>query len=220
MSLIPYIYYFVIYSFIGWMIEVVYISVREKKIVNRGFLNGPFTPIYGFGAVSIVLFSDMVTSEWLPVFLFGFFFLSAIEYVTSFMMEKIFGARWWSYYNEPFNLFGRVAFIYSFLWGISSVIFVYLVHPAVELFVSRWSNSTAGMIIIGIIAFYFAADAAFSSIVAQKLCHDLPMDNRQDVTSLIKNLPFVQRRMAMAFPDLISDLMDKWREKSFIIRKK
>jgi uncharacterized membrane protein len=205
-----YIYYFALYSFIGWAMEVAYMSLRSKRFVNRGFLNGPFCPVYGFGTVSVIMFSDFVTDGIFPVFLFGFFFLSVIEYVTSLMLEKMFGARWWSYYDQSFNIAGRVAFVPSLFWGISSVIFVTFVHPEVRSIVSLWPSSAAGAIIASVLALYFIVDMIISSLMAWKLGRDMGgLSEYSDITDIIKNLSSSERRIALAFPDLISELAKK-----------
>jgi len=210
MSAVHYIYYFIIYSFIGWAMEVVYMSLRSKKFVNRGFLNGPFCPVYGFGAVSVIMFSDLVTDGIFPVFLFGFFFLSAIEYMTSLILEKMFGARWWSHYEWKLNISGRVAFMPSLFWGISSVIFVTVIHPETRSLVSSLPASTVGAIIASVVMLYFIVDMIVSSLMAWKLGRDMGgLSEYSDITDIIKKLSPSERRIAYAFPDLISELTKK-----------
>ena len=210
MSVAHYIYYFALYSFVGWVMEVAYMSLRSKKFVNRGFLNGPFCPVYGFGAISLIIFSDLVMDGILPVFLFGFLFLSAIEYVTSLMLEKMFGARWWSYYDQSFNIGGRVAFLPSLFWGISSVIFVTIIHPEMRSLVSSWPASTVGAIIASVVMLYFIVDMIVSSLTAWKLGRDMGgLSEYSDITDIIKDLSLSERRIAYAFPDLISELAKK-----------
>ncbi len=98
---------FFVYSFLGWIIESTYCSIVERRLLNRGFLNGPYIPIYGSGAlVSTLLLARL--GNPLAVFLAGGALSCALEYVTSYTMEKIYHARWWDYSDMPLNLGGRI----------------------------------------------------------------------------------------------------------------
>lgn len=123
-----YFFLLVVYSVIGWFYECIVESIRQKKIVNRGFLNGPYCPIYGFGALL-----DVLVLGWCkePVMLF---ILSAVltctlEYITSVVMEKLFNARWWDYYDFKFNLNGRVCLLGALAFGTLSILLVNFIHP-------------------------------------------------------------------------------------------
>ena len=107
--------YFFMYSFCGWLMETALCSFQEKRFVNRGFLNGPFCPIYGCGIVLILIFllpvRDGIDKLWVAVpviFAAGAFLASVVEYFTSWLMEKLFHARWWDYSHFRFNLNGRI----------------------------------------------------------------------------------------------------------------
>ncbi|MCZ4428067.1 putative ABC transporter permease, partial [Bifidobacterium breve] len=98
--------WFVLYSFIGWIYESILVSVMERRLVNRGFLNGPLCPIYGAGAaLAIALLHNMHNP--IMIFLISAIGASVLEYVTSWAMEKMFHARWWDYSDYRFNLQGR-----------------------------------------------------------------------------------------------------------------
>ena len=103
-----YFLFFIIYSFLGWIIEVILCSIIEKKIVDRGFLIGPICPIYGCGAVIITLALSSYKDDWIVVFCMAVILAGALEYFTSYAMEKIFHARWWDYSNNKFNINGRI----------------------------------------------------------------------------------------------------------------
>ena len=103
-----YFLYFIIYSFLGWTMEVICKLVELKKFVNRGFLIGPICPIYGYGVLAIVLIIGSFKGDLLAVFLKSILVCSILEYLTSYLMEKIFKARWWDYSNKKFNLNGRI----------------------------------------------------------------------------------------------------------------
>lgn len=123
-----YFFLLVTYSTIGWVYECIVESIRQKKIVNRGFLNGPYIPIYGFGALI-----DIIVLGWCrdPVLLFllSAFLCCTLEYITSVVMEKLFNARWWDYYDFKFNLNGRICLLGAFAFGTLSLLLVKFIHP-------------------------------------------------------------------------------------------
>lgn len=132
MEIFYYIFlYFLIYSMLGWLCEVIYCAIWDKKLTNRGFLHGPYCPIYGCGAMIIVYVLIKFRSNIVLVFLLGMLFTSALEYITSYVMEKIFNARWWDYSNNFMNINGRVCIVNSILFGILSIVTLYIIHPIV-----------------------------------------------------------------------------------------
>ena len=134
---VEYILFFFFYSVIGWISEVIYCYIKDKKFTNRGFLFGPLCPIYGTGAVSMLLTLTWCKDIWfgkfyagpLMVLLIGVVVCDVVEYLTSFLMEKLFHARWWDYSKKKFNLHGRICLEHSTYWGIFSVLLIYLIHP-------------------------------------------------------------------------------------------
>lgn len=105
MSAFYYVFlYFIIYSILGWICEVIYCFVLDKKITNRGFLEGPYCPIYGTGGLIVVYFLLPVKNMPIAVFVLGMILASILEYITSFVMEKLFDTRWWDYSNNRFNI--------------------------------------------------------------------------------------------------------------------
>ena len=124
--------YFLLYSFIGWSCEVIYCSIPKKTFVNRGFLNGPICPIYGFGAIFIIEFLYPFKEEIIILFLLGVILTSTLEYITSFILEKLFNTKWWDYSNYKFNINGRVCLLNSTLFGLLSVVLVEIVHPYLQ----------------------------------------------------------------------------------------
>ena len=120
---------YIIYSFLGWMIEVFVCSIEAKKFVPRGFLIGPYCPIYGYSAIIMIFFLQRYESDILVLFVMGTIIASIAEYVTSYLMEKLFNARWWDYSHIPFNLNGRICLKNSMLFGLLAVILIYVVNP-------------------------------------------------------------------------------------------
>lgn len=123
--------YFMMYSFLGWLMESIYVSVKTKGLVNRGFLSGPFCPIYGTGALLIVLTLTPVVKNLLLLFLGGFLIATVVEYLIGAALEKLFHATWWDYSKMPFNIKGRVCLERSAEWGLLSVFMMRVLQPAI-----------------------------------------------------------------------------------------
>lgn len=131
--------YFLIYSFLGWCVEVVYHALKQGKIINRGFLNGPVCPVYGFGMLAIIamvneLPKNASTNEpntWY-VFLGGMILTTIIEFIAGFLLYHCFHARWWDYSKMPGNIGGYICPLFSILWGMGCVIVMKRVHPLSE----------------------------------------------------------------------------------------
>lgn len=131
-TVLTYILYFFFYSAVGWLFESIYCSLGEKRLINRGFLTGPMCPIYGTGAlVMAILLYNPFRDKPLVVFILGMVFCDIVEYLTSFIMEKLFNARWWDYKDELFNIKGRICFKHTLYWGVAATLFVKTVHPIV-----------------------------------------------------------------------------------------
>lgn len=112
-----YIACFEIYSVIGWCLETTLVFINTKNFINRGFLIGPYCPIYGFGAVLMILYLTQYRDNILTVFILGAVTCSVLEYLTSYFMELLFKTRWWDYSNHKFNLNGRICGQNSLLFG-------------------------------------------------------------------------------------------------------
>lgn len=150
-------YFFAIYSFAGWCLEVLYYFKNEHRFVNRGFLYGPFCPIYGFGVLFLITFLDNYKNNIFVLFLLACFFTSVLEYITGFMLEKIFKAKWWDYTDDPLNIHGRVCVLYSLLWGVGEVVIIKMIHPIINNIVDHIPK-TFGDIFISMVIIYFLID--------------------------------------------------------------
>jgi uncharacterized membrane protein len=125
---------FFIYAFIGWLWETVYCSLKAHKFVYRGFLIGPYCPIYGFGILGVLYFLEPFKQNIISLYVLSMVLVTLLEYITSYGLEKLFHASWWDYKDVPLNLNGRVALPVSLFWGIGCVLIVRVVHPKVLLF--------------------------------------------------------------------------------------
>ena len=123
---------FILYSFFGYIIEIITCSFGTKKLVlNRGFFLGPYLPIYGISCLLMGSFIIRYKSDLVTVFVMSAFVCTTIEYITSYILEKIFKARWWDYSDKRFNIEGRVCLFNAFLFGIGGVFFTYVLNPIV-----------------------------------------------------------------------------------------
>lgn len=131
-SLLQWMLFFYIYCFFGWIIESTYVSVCTGNWVNRGFMRGPVIPIYGTGAIIILFAVIPFRTSPVLVFILGTIVASVLEFVTGFVMERIYKVRYWDYSDKPFNLCGYICLFNSLCWGVLSILLIYLVHSWVE----------------------------------------------------------------------------------------
>lgn len=135
--------FFFSYAFLGWVWESCYCSIKSGHWINRGFLHGPMLPIYGFGAVIILHITLPFRQSTILTYLAGMLGATLLEYVTGYVMEKLFHTKYWDYSHQPFNLHGYICLFCSLGWGIFSLILVYLIHPEVERILIVLSNKTS-----------------------------------------------------------------------------
>lgn len=124
-----YIMLFFIYSILGWIMEVINGFVRTKKIVNRGFLIGPYCPIYGTGVILITILLKKYMEDRIITFIMSMLICGILEYFTSYFMEKFFNARWWDYSNRKMNINGRICLETLIPFGIFSFVILYFINP-------------------------------------------------------------------------------------------
>ncbi len=129
--------YFIIYSFLGWIMESTFRTIKEKKIINTGFLKGPFCPIYGFGAIIMFLFLDQFENKPILLFFIAMIILTIWEYIVGVLLEKIFKTKYWDYSDHKFNFQGRICLTNSIYWGLLGVVFVKYIHPFIQGIISK-----------------------------------------------------------------------------------
>ena len=160
--------FFFLYCFLGWVWESCYVSARQRRWVNRGFLHGPLLPIYGFGAVIILWATLPVRGSLALIFLLGMLAATALEYVTGAAMEALFKVRYWDYSGKPFNLNGHICLTCSLAWGAFSVLLVKVLHPPFEDLVLRLPAFLADALAC-VLTVYFTADTVRSFQAAMDL---------------------------------------------------
>jgi len=168
MNFFDLVLFFAIYSFLGWLMETIFASINERKFINRGFLIGPFCPIYGFGAFLIVK-----SSEWVNIVienyfmsliisvLFSVILVTILEYITGFTLEKVFNCKWWDYSNKAANLQGYICLQYSLLWGLLAFLLLQVAHPEFSKSLLFMPMSTK-VYISTVLLLYFLADTTKS----------------------------------------------------------
>ena len=189
--------YFLIYSFLGWCTEVVYAAVSEGRVVNRGFLNGPVCPIYGFGILAV--FGTINTglshfetgspySKLLLIFLCGMALTTMIELFGGWALDKLFHASWWDYSDKPFNFHGYICLQFSLLWGIGIVLVVEVVHPLIAAMGDRIMPERAGWTLMGILYTVYASDLMLSVMIMVGLNKRLAeLDEMQKKMRVVSN---------------------------------
>ena len=163
---------FFAYAFLGWCTEVSFAALVSGKFVNRGFLNGPVCPIYGFGVVIVLAFLEPLRHNLLLLFLGSVLLTSALEWVTGFALEKIFHQRWWDYSNEPFNLGGYICLRFSIAWGLACLFVVKILHPSILLAI-RLIPKPVGIALLVILSLIMAVDLVATVRTIAKLNRSL-----------------------------------------------
>ena len=220
-NLPEYFLWFIIYAFLGWAWESFITSVPQRRFVNRGFLNGPYCPIYGVGALLFIFGTNYIENPALR-FLAGAVTACALEYVTSWVLEKIFHARWWDYTPRRFNLNGRICLEGFLVFGLAAVIIPFI-HQHVAAFTAQFSpaviNSAFSLILIIFIADIIVTNRALTKFNRILREYKRAIDKRRldflefirpgrrvfemriGTNKRIRNvLSFQQRRILAAFP--------------------
>lgn len=195
--------YFFIYSFLGWCTEVAYATVKERRFVNRGFLNGPWCPIYGVGVSAVVTLLDGFRDSLLLLYLSSLVLVTLIEGMTGFIMDKIFHHKWWDYTGLPLNIGGYVCLPFSIAWGAACVVIVKGIHPLIERLVG-FLPEAAGAALLCVLTVCLAADVAVTTAGILKLNRRLDMLER-----IGAELHEISDRMGANIHENVMDAMEK-----------
>lgn len=204
---------FFVFSVIGWCMEVILKYIQYHRFINRGFLIGPYCPIYGWGVVAVtVLVGGLFAREGTvgEIFLAGFVLCGMMEYFTSWYMEKRFHARWWDYSTKPMNLHGRIWIGNLILFGAASVVIVLWIDPLffglVEKLSPFWLHLLAISIVVLMIGDHIASDVLMD--IVRKEIDAQEGDNTEEITKqvrvLLQDRNLLLRRIEQAYPDLRS----------------
>lgn len=149
MALYDMVFWFFMYSTYGWCYETIFCSIQNGTFINRGFLFGPYLPIYGFGAIFVILLLHKKMNK-MKQFLLSMVVTTALEYVTSYLLEVIFDKTWWNYNNYTIQLHGRICLQASLLFGVLSVLLINYIHPYVKKLTDKISKKVKIMVSIAL----------------------------------------------------------------------
>ena len=203
---------FFIYCVIGYIVEVTFIAICQKKInFSRGFLIGPYIPIYGTGIMLMTTLLTKYQDDYVVLFILGATLCTVLEYITSYIMEKMYKLRWWDYSNKKFNINGRVCLENSVLFGLGGLVVIKLINPLFEKFINYLPPSI--VIVLATVTFIiFIADVIISIWITFNLEININEYIKVDATSKIKqeiekrfkSYTFLHTRILKAYPNISS----------------
>lgn len=206
-----YFFIFFIYAMIGWIIESTFVSIKSKKFINRGFLIGPYCPIYGYGALAITLYLEQYKNNIITVFILCVVICAILEYITSYIMEVLFKTRWWDYSTKKFNLNGRICGENAILFGLGGIIVIYFINPFLITLLNKIPKNI--LLILSIISFIiFLTDTIVSLNIVKRFKKtitniDLKKDSTQEFSKMVRETitqdhRIFQKRLMSAFPNI------------------
>ena len=201
---------FLIYSFIGWLIEVIGKLIEKHKFINRGFLIGPICPIYGHGCLLMILTLSRYKDNPLTLFIYAIFICSLLEYFTSYFMEKIFKARWWDYSTKRFNLNGRICAETMIPFGILGTLVICVINPIFEYLLNLFNFETIKITAVVLFIIYII-DNTISLIIMfgfKGTLKTVEKDGTEEITKKVKkiliNKNVLYKRLVEAFPNFMN----------------
>ncbi len=198
---------FLIYSFLGWLMEVIVVSINNKKLMARGFLIGPLCPIYGTGALLITFALANYFHDPFILFVMSTIFGGILEYFTNYIMEKIFKTRWWDYSHKKLNLNGRISLDSSIAFGFLGVITVYILNPFFINILHMIPNIVMTILTIALLILLIIDCIISFKVVSsiKKIDISGARDATEEITArvklMLKNNTFLKRRLLAAFPN-------------------
>lgn len=199
---------FMIYSFLGWIVDIIGNYLSQRKIINRGVFIGPYCPIYGVGALLITFFLYLIpVDSYLFVFISCVLICAFLEYVTSYVLEKIFHARWWDYSHEMFNVNGRICLKTMFLFGLMGILIYYVTNPFILYFLSQIPSSILTIVSIMLLLIFivdmvlsFQVLIHFRALISASKAKDKTNDIRNIMKDKIKKHRRIHQRLLTAYP--------------------
>ena len=171
-SLYQILAYFLVYSCLGWCLEVIYAAATTGEIVNRGFLNGPVCPIYGFGMVIVLFTLTPLEHSVLALYIGGVILPSVLELVGGWALYKLYRTRWWDYSDKPFNIGGYICLEFSLLWGVGTIVMMKAIHPVLAGLIEL-IPPLVGLVLMGLLYAVYAADVVVTAVAASDLAREL-----------------------------------------------
>lgn len=199
---------FILYSIIGWLLEVLLSLYEHKRFINRGFLIGPYCPIYGAGSVLLTLLLSNHEDNIIVLFILSMVICAILEYFASYILEKIFKLRWWDYTNMKYNINGRICLETMVVFGIFGVILIKITNPFFLNILNHFNSNTLAIIAI-ILMSIFIIDIIISSNVVfnlKSITRNTSKDSTEEISKAIRkfihNNLFMYNRIIKAFPHL------------------
>lgn len=214
-----YILLFYIYSFLGWLWEVIINIVRKRKFINRGFLIGPYCPIYGYGVLLITILLKKYQDDIIITYIMSILIAGVLEYYTSFIMEKMFNARWWDYNYKKFNINGRICLDVLILFGILACLIVYFINPffmnVISIFKEPFIHILAGVLVLGYI---IDNVTSFKIMINLKDVSRTLKDNTEEMSKKVRNIlsnkSRLYKRLVYAFPNIDTKVkLKEWKQR-------
>ncbi len=218
---------FMIYAILGWCMEVTCKLIQYKRFINRGFLIGPYCPIYGYGAILITFLLKKYTDDPIILFFMAIIICGTLEYLTSYFMEKIFKARWWDYSQKKFNINGRVCLNTIVPFGLLGLFIMYISNPffisKIQLLPEMWLNILFWTLLIIYIVDNIVSGIVIRYVKKTEKIVGKDLDNTEEITKKVKevlqNKSVLHRRLLNAYPSLEA-VKIKIREKKEEIKEK
>lgn len=208
-NILFYFLIFIIYSFVGWILEVTAVFFTQGKLINRGFLFGPYIPICGIGGLILLLVLDQFKNDPFNLFVIFSVYASVLEYVASYLMEKIFKARWWDYSHVKFNLNGRICLSNTLIFGLIGLLTVYFLNPfllnSLKLISQNIIILTALILLV-----IFVIDCIISFNIVNKIKKTFinKSDNTEEINKKIKRI-IKQSHIVKSFPLIKEKILKK-----------
>ena len=196
---------FIIYSFLGWCMEMVVCYFAIRKWVNRGFLIGPICPIYGWGCLLIILLLKRYLDDPLVLFVMSMVLCSMLEYYTSYLMEKLFKARWWDYSHKKYNINGRICLDNILAFGILGLLMMYFINPFVVKMLEFVSTKVLNIVAIIIFVIFLIDNIVSLKVISgfKKVAKSIHKDSTEEITKKVREILSSQgklyRRLISAF---------------------
>ena len=222
-NIVTYFLLFMVYSVAGWIMEVTCKSFEAKKFINRGFMIGPYCPIYGWGAIFITILLKRYISDWIVLFFMSMITCGILEYLTSYVMEKLFHARWWDYSRRKYNINGRICLETLVPFGLLGLTIMYITNPIILNALQSIPDNILNVIAIvlflmftidGIVSLKVVSNVRATSTKLNKEAKT--MDNTEEITAKVKeilrNKSVLNRRLINAYPNLQTVLKKKKEE--------
>lgn len=192
---------FYIFAFAGWIYESTFVTIRDRKPTNRGFLVGPIIPLYGFGAVTVYILLRPFSGCASLLYIMGMIVATVLEYITSWLMEIVFHAKWWDYSKEPYNFRGRIALIPSMFWGILSLLIFDVFQPAADWVMDNIPYET-GKILLTVCLILTVFDLFYTAITTVSFRKQLEnlYEFRKELEHLLEEVQFASLRDILRNP--------------------